>query len=205
VARKIYELTELQIKVFSNAKVYEALQKALPAAGGRLVGAFATDIGVLSQVLLLREFDDANALCEARLGVLESADPFGCGEWLTSMQSSTYAAFPTLPPPATGGLGPWYELRTYGLVQGRLAGTYESWRSAIPARAELSPFVGAFAALDGPQPRFLNIWGYATLEERSRARAQAVEMKIWPPAGGPDSLTVMSSDICRALPFSPLT
>ena len=41
----IHELTTLEIKVFSNAKVYAALQERLPAAGGTLLGAFATDIG----------------------------------------------------------------------------------------------------------------------------------------------------------------
>jgi hypothetical protein len=45
----VYELTTLEIKVFSNAKVYEALQRSLPNAGGTLVGAFASDIGELSQ------------------------------------------------------------------------------------------------------------------------------------------------------------
>ena len=62
----VYELTTLEIKVFSNAKVYEALQRSLPNAGGTLVGAFASDIGELSQVLLLRRFDNADALADAQ-------------------------------------------------------------------------------------------------------------------------------------------
>ena len=61
----IHELTTLEIKVFSNASVYAALEKALPEAGGTLLGAFATDIGELSRVLVLRAFDDANALMAA--------------------------------------------------------------------------------------------------------------------------------------------
>ena len=49
----IHELTTLEIKVFSNAKVYAALQERLPAAGGTLVGAFNADIGDLSRVAIL--------------------------------------------------------------------------------------------------------------------------------------------------------
>ena len=71
---KIYELTTLEIKVFSNAKVYAALQEHLPAAGGTLLGAFASDIGDLSRVMLLREFADPNAAAQAKHALLLQAD-----------------------------------------------------------------------------------------------------------------------------------
>lgn len=200
----VYELTTLEIKVFSNAGVYEALQRTLPEAGGRLVGAFVSDIGPLSQVLLLRVFDDANALADARLRLLLQADPLGCGEWLTALRSEAYALFPFLPLPAPGALGRWYEFRTYGLRQGLLGPTIDAWRDAVPARHALSPLVGAFTALDGDQPRFLNVWAYASLEERSRVRAAAVAQGLWPPKGGPASLTRMSATVCAPLAFSPL-
>ena len=101
----VYELTTLEIKVFSNAKVYEALQRSLPNAGGTLVGAFASDIGELSQVLLLRRFDNADALADARLAMLMAENPLGCGEWLVKLQSQSFALFPFLadPQPAHGG------------------------------------------------------------------------------------------------------
>lgn len=200
----IHELTTLEIKVFSNASVYQALEQALPAAGGRLVGAFATDIGELSRVLLLREFDDANALVAARQRLLLAGDPLGCAEWLLSLDSQAYTLFPFLVPPQPGRLGRWYEFRTYGLKQGLLAQTIAAWQEAVPARHALSPLVGAFTALDGAQPRFLNIWAYASLDERARVRAEAVAQGLWPPKGGPASLTRMASTVCAPLPFSPL-
>ena len=200
----IHELTTLEIKVFSNAAVYAALQQALPEVGGRLVGAFASDIGALSQVLLLREFDDANALVEARQRLLLSADPLGCAEWLVSVRSESYVLFPFLPPLKPAALGRWYEFRTYGLKQGLLNQTIDAWRDAVPARHALSPLVGAFTALDGEQPRFLNVWAYASLEQRSAVRADAVAKGLWPPRGGPASLTRMNSAICAPLAFSPL-
>lgn len=201
---RLYELTSLDIKVFSNAKVYAALQDRLPAAGGRLLGAFASDIGELSRVLLLRAFDDADALLDARQRLLLDTDPLGCAEWLTGLRSESYALFPFLPPVEPATLGAWYELRTYGLKHGKLGETIDAWRDAVPARHAMSPLVGAFTALDGVQPRFLNIWAYASLEQRSRVRGEAVAQGLWPPKGGPANLTTMSSMVCAPTPFSPL-
>lgn len=200
----MYELTTLEIKVFSNAKVYEALQRTLLEAGGTLVGAFASDLGELSRVLLLRRFDDANALADARLKLLLQADPLGCGEWLVSLSSAAYALFPFLPDPAPAALGRWYEFRTYGLKQGLLGPTIAAWEDAVPARHALSPLVGAFVALDGAQPRFLNVWAYDSLDQRAQVRADAVARGLWPPKGGPASLTSMRSNVCVPLAFSPL-
>ena len=201
---KIYELTTLEIKVFSNAKVYAALQEHLPAAGGTLLGAFASDIGDLSRVMLLREFAEPNAAAQAKHALLLQADPLGCGEQLVSLKSESHALFPFLDAPRPATLGKWYELRTYGLRHGKLGETIDAWQDALPARHALSPCVGVFSALDGEQPRFLNIWAYGSVDERAKIRADAVAQGLWPPKGGPANLTRMHSDLCVALPFSPL-
>ena len=201
---KIYELTTLEIKVFSNAKVYAALQEHLPAAGGTLLGAFASDIGDLSRVMLLREFADPNAATQAKHALLLQADPLGCGEQLVSLKSESHALFPFLDAPRPATLGKWYELRTYGLRHGKLGETIDAWQDALPARHALSPCVGVFSALDGEQPRFLNIWAYGSVDERAKIRADAVAQGLWPPKGGPANLTKMHSDLCVALPFSPM-
>lgn len=200
----IHELTTLEIKVFSNAKVYAALQERLPAAGGTLVGAFATDLGNLSRVLLLRRFDDANQAAEAQMRLLNDTNPLGCGEWLVSLTSERFALFPFLTEPQAGAYGKWYELRTYSLRQGTLAETIEAWKEALPARHAMSPCLGVFTALDGEQPRFLNIWAYDSVDQRAKVRAEAVAQGVWPPKGGPANLTKMQSNLCVPLAFSPL-
>jgi NIPSNAP len=200
----VHELTTLEIKVFSNASVYAALEKSLPAAGGRLLGAFASDIGELSRVLVLREFASADALAEARLAMLLADDPLGVGEWLVKLQTESFALFPFLPPVQTGAVGKWYEFRTYSVRHGVLAQTIEAWKDAVPKRTALSPMIGAFTALDGEQPRFLNIWAYQSVDERARIRAEAVKQGVWPPKGGPANLTKMTSTLCTPVPFSPL-
>jgi hypothetical protein len=201
---KIHELTTLEIKVFSNAKVYAALQERLPAAGGTLLGAFASDVGDLSRVMLLREFDSADAAAEAKQRLLLDADPLGCGEWLVSLESQSHALFPFLDSPKPGAYGKWYELRTYSLRHGTLAETIRAWQDALPARHALSPCLGVFTALDGALPRFLNIWAYDSVDARARIRADAVAQGLWPPKGGPANLTKMQSNLCVPLTFSPL-
>lgn len=200
----VHELTTLEIKVFSNASVYAALEKNLPAAGGKLLGAFASDIGELSRVLVLREFESADALTEARLRLLMADNPLGVGEWLVKLQSESYALFPFLPPVQTGAVGKWYEFRTYSIRQGVLAQTIDAWKDAVPKRTALSPMIGAFTALDGEQPRFLNIWAYQSVDARAVIRADAVKQGVWPPQGGPANLTKMVSTLCAPVPFSPL-
>jgi hypothetical protein len=200
----VHELTTLEIKVFSNAKVYAARQASLPAAGGKLLGVFASDIGELSRVLVLREFASADALAEARLAMLMSTDPLGVGEWLVGLQSESYALFPFLPPVATGSVGKWVEFRTYHVRQGVMAESIAAWKDAVPRRTALSPMIGAFTALDGEQPRFLNIWAYQSVDERAAIRADAVKQGVWPPVGGPANLTKMVSTLCVTVPFSPL-
>jgi NIPSNAP len=200
----VHELTTLEIKVFSNANVYAALEKSLPAAGGKLLGAFASDIGELSRVLVLREFASADALADARLALLMADNPLGVGEWLVKLQSESFALFPFLPPVQTGAVGKWYEFRTYSIRQGALAQTIDAWRDAVPLRTGLSPMIGAFTALDGEQPRILNIWAYQSVDERAAIRADAVKQGVWPPKGGPANLTRMVSTLCAPVPFSPL-
>ncbi|HET9821326.1 MAG TPA: NIPSNAP family protein [Burkholderiaceae bacterium] len=200
----IHELTTLEIKVASNAKVYAALQERLPSAGGTLVGAFASDIGDLSRVMLLRAFTDANAASEAQQRLLMDRNPLGCGEWLASLQSERFALFPFLAAPQPGAYGKWYELRTYSLRHGALAETIEAWKAALPARHAMSPCLGVFTALDGEQPRFLNIWAYDSVDARARIRGDAVAQGLWPPQGGPANLTKMQSNLCIPLPFSPM-
>ena len=205
MAQAVYELTTLEIKVFSNPNVYTALQQHLPEAGGELLGVFAADIGELSRVLVLRRFESADAQVQARLKLLMQKNPLGCAEWLLSLDSSCYALFPFLAEPRPGKMGRWYEFRTYNVRQGTMAETIDAWKDAIPARTALSPMVGAFTALDGDQPRFLNIWTYDTLEDRARIRGEAVQKGVWPPKGGPANLTKMQSTVCAPVAFSPLS
>jgi hypothetical protein len=95
-------------------------------------------------------------------------------------------------------------MRVYGTKLASLQHTIDAWEKAVPERTKRSPLTGAMFALDGTVPRFLNIWPYKSVDERSRIRAEAVKDGIWPPKGGPAHLTTMESTIYVPAPFSPL-
>jgi hypothetical protein len=175
-----------------------------PAAGGKLIGAFTTEIGELNKVMVLRGFDNDTDVAEDRNRAQLSGDPYGVSSVATSLSVSTYSLFPFLEPVTAGSFGPFYEVRTYGIKPTAVQATIDGWENAVPARTRISPLTLAAYALDGPGPRFINIWPYASLDARNAARAQAVEEGIWPPKGGPANLTTLHSEIYVPAHFSPL-
>lgn len=201
-----YELATLTLRFGTTPKAVEAVKNyvAEPDAKGNLLGCWAADIGDLNKLIVMRGFEqEAHLNTERRRGLL-SANPFGCSDLLVSFDMQSYMGFPWMAPAQPGTLGPIYEIRTYEFKLGGVQPTIEAWQKAIPARAQLSPCIVAMVALDGT-PRFTNIWAYASLADRSKARADSVAQGIWPPKGGPDWLTTnMRSVIVLPTAISPL-
>jgi hypothetical protein len=154
--------------------------------------------------MVLRGFESEAALIGSRQRLLLEGNPFGCGEFITDVEVNSYALFPFLPPIEPAVHGGIYEMRVYGTKLASLQHTIDAWKNAVPERTTRSPLIGAMYALDGAVPRFLNIWPYKSVDERSRIRAEAVKDGIWPPKGGPAHLTTMESTIYMPAPFSPL-
>ena len=200
----LYDVVTLTVKIGANAQVFEGIQASGDPQGGKLLGAWYSDIGTLGQVLVLRGYESEAALVAERKRMLLEGNPFGCGESIVDVKTANYALFPFLPPIEPAVHGGIYEMRVYGTRLGSLQHTIDVWEQALPERTRRSPLVGAMYALDGDTPRFLNIWPYASVDERSRIRAEAVKDGIWPPKGGPAHLTTMESTICVPAPFSPL-
>ena len=200
-----YELAILQTSISVAAKAapgVEAFCRA-PEAGGRLLGLWATEIGALNQLYVLRGFRDDAELSAERQRTLHAANPFGASEFLQDLSLETHAPFPDLPPVETGAFGPFYEVRTYRLLPGALPRLLDNWRPMLPARREMSRLVTAMYALDGA-PRFSHIWAYGDLNQRAAVRADAIARGVWPPPGGAQVLKEMRSTITLAVPGSPL-
>lgn len=201
-----YEIVTLSIRLGTLpgvVKGIEAWQQA-PETQGTLLGCWTSEIGPLNDVILLRAFDNQEALESERRRTEASTSPFGAGDALRGLSSESYAPFPFLPPPVPGSFGPVYEIRTYRLKPGGLPPTIEAWAAALPGRTTLSPLVIAMIATDGPA-RFTHIWPFASLEDRGRIRAESVAKGFWPPKGGPDWLTGdMRSTIMLPTAISPL-
>ncbi|HET6504801.1 MAG TPA: NIPSNAP family protein [Amycolatopsis sp.] len=201
----LYELTTLDLKLSTVPKALPALESYTATGAGRLLGCWETEHGVIAgRLLLLREFENAQALAGEREQILTSADPFGIGEYLESFEAASYARFPFLPDVRTGKYGGVYEFRTYELKIGGLAPTMAGWEAALPERTKLSPLTTALYGLDGT-PRITHIWPFPDLNERLAIRREAAARGIWPPRGGPESIAHATSTIAFPVPFSPLS
>lgn len=201
-----YELATLSTTMGAAAKVSARLRDfcTAPEARGRLLGCWNSDIGDLNRITVLRGFDSAADAAAERMRTLSTTDPFGCGEVLTGLSLDTLLPFPGMPAVEPGNFGPIYEIRSYVLKTGGLLPTFEGWAEALPGRTKLSKLLLATYAVDGP-PRIVHIWPWASLEERSRIRAESVRIGVWPPKSAVWLTPTMESTIGIPLDVSPLT
>ena len=203
----IYELASLTGHALGAGTLSERARGWMsdPAALGKVLGIWRTDIGIVGQLLILRGFEAEADLRKERDRALSSADPFHCGGLATSLSMESYAGFPFLPPVAPGDYGGIYEFRTYHLKHGGLPVTMKAWEAAVgPAREYTDHLVTNMYALDGP-PRITHIWGFSSLEERTRLRSSHFGSGLWPPKGGPDQIDHATSTIALAEPGLPLS
>jgi hypothetical protein len=202
----LYEIATLTVKLGAAAKAVAGIGEYVgaPEAKGTLLGCWASEIGELNQLLVLRSFGDHETCRGERERALRTTNPFNAGEAITRLSFDTYAPFSFLPPVVPGKYGSVYEIRTYRLKHGGVPPTIVAWEAAMPERGKVSPLSIAMYALDGP-PRFTHIWPFASLDARAAVRAESVAKGVWPPKGGPDWLTGdMRSTIALPTAISPL-
>lgn len=201
-----YEIATLTIRFGALAAVNAGVEAWTndPAAKGRLLGAWFTEIGDLNQYIVLRAFADDAEMQAERLRAFSSTNPFNAGEAITALTFDSYAPFPWMGPVQPGVYGGVYEIRTYKLKHGGVPPTIDAWKAAMVERGKLSPLTMVMYALDGA-PRFTHIWPFKDVNERTAIRAESVKLGIWPPKGGPDWLTgEMRSTIAVPTAISPL-
>ncbi|NBF04639.1 NIPSNAP family protein [Pseudomonas sp. Fl5BN2] len=205
---KLYELITFTLRVGTVAQAMDCLEGRLADSveGVSLLGCWASDIGPLNQIALLRGFVDEATRQAERERYLGSVDAFGIGTWLTDMRVENYSRFGFLKPLPPGAHGPFYEFRVYDLVPAGLAPTLKGWEQAIGPRtaAEYSAVYAAFYATDGRTPRYLHIWPYSSLEQRLEVRSRAVRDGVWPAQNTAPQLRDMHSTLYLPARFSPL-
>ena len=205
---RFFEMITFTVRVRTVAQALARIEKALaaPEVGGELMGCWASEIGQLNQIALLRGYADEVQRQAERERFLLGGEAFGINEFITDLRIENYSLFPFLKPLRAGKLGPFYEMRVYDLVSAGLQPTLDGWAKAIEARTaeQYSPVYAAFYATDGALPRYLHIWPWATLEQRLEVRTQAVMDGVWPPENSGPQLCDMRSTIYLPAGFSPL-
>ncbi|MCO5973623.1 NIPSNAP family protein [Actinoallomurus soli] len=200
----LYELATLSVHLWSIPKLLPTLDRYTVAAPGRLLGCWETEIGeILTRLLVLRGFADAEELSAERERLLLTDDPFDIGEHLVGMRLETYRMFDFVPDVEPGEYGSVYEFRTYELKIGGLAPTMAGWKAAVPARTAMYPLTAAMYGLDGV-PRITHIWPFPDFNARIAIRKESYDTGIWPPRNGPENIAHATSTIAIPTPISPL-
>ena len=105
-------------------------------------------------------------------------------EFIETMQSEIVVPFAFLPDLKPGKMGPFFEMRYYAMKAGTLPDLIKRWESKIEERVKMSPIALAGHVEHGEANRFIHIWAYKSLDERTAVRNKAREMGVWPPPGG---------------------
>ena len=100
-------------------------------------------------------------------------------------------------------LGPIYEIRTHMYRPGAMPTVLERWAKAIPARTQLSPLAACWYSDLGTLNKFVHIWPYTSLDERTRVRVEAAQLPHWPP-DTKELLLTQQNKIVLPAAFSPM-
>lgn len=197
----LFEIATLTGSVFTARKVKDHAHKWLgDSVGGAVLGMWTTDIGRIGDLVILRAFDNGDALAAERDRALRSNDPFGSASVGARLAMESYAPFPFLPDPEPRDYGGVFEMRTYHLSPGGLPATLAGWKAAIgPAHRYTDHLVTALYGLDGDL-RIKHIWGFRSVQERISLRQEHYAEKLWPPTGGPENIDHATSTIMMSEP-----
>ena len=95
-----------------------------------------------------------------------------------------------------------YEIRSYRVKPGSIGEVEKRFGEAYEVRKKYSELTGFFHTEIGPLNQIVHIWGYPSLEARSRVRADASKESAWPPKIQ-EFITAMQSEIVVPFPGSP--
>ena len=181
----IYEMRTYTLKPGLVGKVEEAFAEALPHREkySKLGAFWHTDIGPLNQIIHVWPYEDLAD--RTRIRAEAGADP----NWppktdgaVLDMQSEIYIPADFMRP--MGGdqaLGNIYEMRSYTYQPGAMGKVLQIWGDAIPFREELSPLAAGMYTELGGLNKWVHIWPYKDMNERTRIRAEATNDANWPP------------------------
>lgn len=182
------------------AEAYEYRKKYSP-----LAAFWHTEIGPLNEIIHVWGYKDLAERARIRAEAAKDANwPPKIGEFIRKMRSEIVNAFPFVPAPRPGTMGPIFEIRYYTLKPGTLPDTAKGWEAKLPERMKLSPVVLAGGVEFGKANGFVHIWAYNSMDQRMQVRDEARKKGVWPPPGGADRLITQQNKIVLPASWSPL-
>jgi hypothetical protein len=167
-----------------------------------------TEIGPLNQIIHVWPYKDVAERGRIRAEAVASGNwPPKIGEFILSMRSDIMVPWADSPLLEPGEVGPYFEMRTYTVSPGDQPNVQKAWAKALPARQKISPVIATWFSELGGLNKFVHIWPYRSLDQRTTVREQAIASGVWPPSAAPDAAyntVAQENKILLAAPFSPL-
>ena len=202
----IYEVRTYDLKPGTVAQFEENFGKALPAREkySKLAAFWHTDIGPLNQVIHVWGYEslEEREHVRAEASKADGWPPPSDGVIL-NMNSEIWTPAPFMRP--MGGdqaLGNIYEMRIYTYEPGSIPELIRKWSEAIPHREEYSPLAAGMYTEFGGLNRWMHVWPYKDLADRSKVREEASKNPHWP-AGVPGRVR-QENKILIPASFSPM-
>jgi NIPSNAP len=176
---------------------------------GKLEGFWATESGLLNQVVHLWSYADLNERDRLRAELSKNE------EWTKSYMPQTRSLVlaqenkilsPQLPLKPPAGDGHLYELRSYRCHTGKAGDWLAHFKAILPVREKYSRNVGLWQTELGQLNEVVHLWAYRDLNERGAVRAKVVQDPEWQAflAKGYALLAEMRSTILSPAPHSPM-
>jgi hypothetical protein len=141
-----------------------------------------SEIGPLNQIIHVWPYENLQQRTEARAQAMKDPNwPPKIGEFIESMESEIFIPAPFMEPLGEKKLGPVYEMRSYMYRPGAMPEVLKRWADAVPQRVQLSPLAACWYSEIGGLNKFVHVWAYKDLAERSRIRAESMKLPAWPP------------------------
>jgi hypothetical protein len=206
----IYEMRTYDLKPRALPEVLKRWTDALPKRLelSPLAAFWYTEIGPLNQIIHVWPYKDLEERKRIRAAAVASGKwPPVTAEFILNMQSDIYIPWDNSPLLEPGDVGPYFEMRTYTVAPGDQGKIQKAWAGVLPARQKLSPVIATWFSELGALNKFVHIWPYKSLEQRTAVRAQAIASGTWPPSPSPEApynTVAQENKILLAAPFSPV-
>jgi hypothetical protein len=180
----IYEIDTTAMKPGTLPEVVARTTAALPArtAISPLAAYWQTEIGALNRTLTVWPYRDMAHRAEVAAAVADLPDwPPDVSDLIASEAVEIVSPTSFMRPLTLASQRGVLEMRTYTFRPGTMPKVLDVWARMVPARERLSPLVACWTTEIGALHRFTHVWGYDSLDDRARIRAEALEQGIWPP------------------------
>jgi len=202
----IYEVRSYTLKPGTVADCEQRFAEAIAHREKySLLGAFwHTEVGPLNQIIHVWPYENLQQRTEIRAQAMKDPHwPPKILDLVESMESEIFIPAPFMQPLGKRKLGNVYEMRTYMYKPGSMPEVLARWAEAIPQRVQVSPLAACWYSELGGLNKFVHVWAYRDLEERSRIRAEVMKLSQWPPKTR-EFLVSQANKILVPAAFSPM-